>query len=305
MADSDDGFVLLGSPDDETRLLIHRGCGFSLALPGHPALAPPAQTSPRYDTLVRLSDLPVEHGFRLDALPDGIEPRALALSVATTFASERADAPPSPEPLPSALRARGADIAVRTSYVVRGESPTTVELLVVTVRRHERGVWVLYHTVRHAVSELDPVQWANIRAAVLAHQHWEPRTPRMETPSVWPKESALAEPSVAMTLSAPAWSDARSKAADIGRLEDQETERLVRLLVDIANGDLPPASEIPSFMHPMIARQIIECGPARAAETICRGLDSVRTAHDLRAWCWGNIWAIGNRARVRTDRPAG
>jgi len=296
MAYSDDGFVLLGAPEDETRLLLHRGCGFSIAIPGHPTLTTPSQPSPRYDTLVTLSDLRIELGFRLDQLPTGTEPRALALTLATAYASERTDERPRPDALPPPLRARGADAAVRVSYAVRGHEPATIELLVVTVRRHDRGLWALYLTARHAVPDLNPVQWANVRAALLGHQHWEPAAPRTEATRVWPAASAFAELAAPLTLSAHAWSEAQHKAAAIGPLEDHQTERLVRLLVDVANGDQPPAVEIPDVLRQMIARQIIECGPARAAETICRDLDSATTAHDLRAWCWENIWAIGNRA---------
>jgi hypothetical protein len=291
VADPGDGFVLLGDPTEETRLLVHRGCGYSTAIPGHPSLGAGAEPAPRYDAVITLGDLRIEHGVRLDSMPTGMEPQALATALATTYANARSDGPAKVSMLPPPLRP--VDAAVFAHYVVR-DAPDHMELLVVLVRPHATGLWALFHTIRHAFREVNPVQWFHLRAAVLASQHWDPEAPRTASPSLFPS-SAFAEASAKLAFTPDAWAEAQRKATDIGPLSDVESTSLLELVLEFARSDDPPTLPVHEYVTQVFMRQLAGVGPTRAAEALMRNLDQVRTVHDLRAWCWQCVWAIGNR----------
>jgi hypothetical protein len=78
-------FELLGSDDDETRLLRAPACGYSLALGGHPRIAPAPEGRAVYDVVLALGDVSVHHGFRIDELGAGLDPKSLAESLATAY----------------------------------------------------------------------------------------------------------------------------------------------------------------------------------------------------------------------------
>ena len=290
------GFALLGAPDDETRLLVHRASGYSTPIPGHPTLVAqdPRTAPPRYDAIVRLADLKLEHGVRIDELPAGTDPEELAQALARAYASDRAATPPNIRPVVPAGRPEGTRGAATAMYMLRDVSGT-IEQLVVLVHPRDGGLWALYHTIRHALREVTPVQWAHVRSATVDKQHWDPAAPRTVAPPLWPAHSAYAKPSATLELTPEAWSEAQAKAADVGPLDDRDTEQLVHVLLETANTDDTPTFQVPPVLIQLLTRRIAMIGPSRATDVLLRNLSGVVTAHDLRAWCWQGIWAIGNR----------
>lgn len=287
-------FDLLGAGTDETRLLVHPGCGYSVAISGHPAIAERDRrvSTPGYDAVVTYADLPIEHGIRLDEMPAGMAPQPLAEALATAYATTRAAGTVSVAPLVAPLRP--VEASASAHYVVRDE-PELMELLVVLVRPHADGSWALFHTIRHAFRAVNPVQWFHIRAATLTSQHWDPEAPRTTPPALFPA-STFAEPTGKLTFTPDAWAEAQRKATDVGSLGDLLTTVLLETLIELARTDDPPTLGLDAaYMSQLFMRQLARIGPSQAVDALLRNLDQVRTMHDLRAWCWQCIWAIGNR----------
>src|SRR4051794_19660259 len=112
-------FELLGSAADETRLLVERETGYSIPIPGHPALAQPPATLPAYAALVLMADQPINLGFRIDTLPVGVELQPLATALAATYATNRAGHAPGVTQLLGRELAHGATAGARSIYDVR------------------------------------------------------------------------------------------------------------------------------------------------------------------------------------------
>ncbi len=285
-----DAFDLVGEGRDETCMLVHRATGYATGIPGAPHIADRSGAGIR----IVATAPPIEHELRVDVVPAETDPQALAVALASAYARNRTGGDATATPLPPNLRASGAVAAARASYTLPGSPKPTIEQLVVTVRPHEGQLAAAYHAMRCLAGDVNPVQWAHVRSAMLVAARWEP-VPPTAAPALWPATSTFAEPSAALTLAPAAWSVAQAKAAEIGPLSDEQTRALLQQLVAVANTDDPPAFEVPSYLNQLVARQIAMAGPTRATEALLRNLDEVKTAHDLRAWCWQNIWAIGNR----------
>lgn len=294
-----DAFDLVGEGRDETCLLVHRATGYAIGIPGAPQIAGASADRIR---LVAPAP-PIEHELRVDVLPAETHPQALSLALASAYARNRTGGNATATPLPPSRRAAGAAGAARASYTIPGSPKPTIEQVVVTARPHERRLAAVYHTSRCLAGDVSPVQWAHVRAAMLVASRWEP-VPPTTAPMLWPATSTFAEPSAALTLTPAAWSLAQAKATEIGPLSDEQTQALLQQLLAIANTDDPPTLDVPTYLSHLIARQVAVAGPTRATEALLRNLEDVKTTHDLRAWCWQNIWAIGNRDDRGTDRPA-
>ena len=293
-------FELLGSIADETRLLVEHETGYSIPIPGHPALAEPPATTPTYGALVLMADQPIDLGFRLDTVPAGMQPQALATALATAYATNRAGQAPPVTPLHGRDLARGATAGARSLYDDR-ETVTrdgrTMEQLEVSIRPHGDQLLALYFTVRFTVPGVTAVRWANFRAALIGQQHWDPSAPRSIAPSLWPA-SRFATSDVVMDLTEPEWAEAKAKADDVGLISEGEREAVIRTLLELSNTDAPPTMEVPAFIAARIPSQIREHVSEIAANVLLRNLDQVTSQHDLRAWVWQCIWAIGNRTSV-------
>ncbi len=290
MTGSVGGFELLGDDEQETRILIHEQSGFAVSIPGHPRARPPTTDSPTYDVLVALTDVPLELGFRAERDPGEMPPDARVTTHALGYASERTGGAPSVAPV-TALLARGAQAAATTIYTA-GDG--IMEHLVVTTACAADGtVWCLYQTARFRAGELSPVEWANLRTAIMSSQSWLTGDPPKT--SVWPR-SELVEPSARMLFTPLACREAEAKARDMGPLTNDETQVLAQRLLAFPNTDDPPGLPIGRTTLELAKLQIASCAPEQASKVLLRNLEQVKTAHDFRAWCWQCIWAIGNRA---------
>lgn len=289
-------FVLLGDDEQETRLLVHQQSNFAVSIPGHPRACEPTSALPAYDVVIKLTDVPLELGFRAERDPGEMAPGARVTTHALAYASQRTGGAPSVAPV-KALLARGAEAAATTMYTpVDG----TMEHLVVTTARSEDGtVWCMYQTARFSPGELSPVEWANLRTAIMSGQSWV-TTDRPRT-SVWPR-SEIVEPSARMRFTPRACQEAEAKARDMGPLTNDETHVLAQRLLAFPNSDDPPGFPIGRTTIEHAKLQIASCAPEQASKVLLRNLEQVKTAHDFRAWCWQCIWAIGNRADRTPDQ---
>lgn len=300
MTDSAAGFELLGDTEDETRLLLHRGCGYSIPIPGHPVVSrEPPPESPRFDVVIQLSDLPVAVLFRLDVVPTGMQAEALATSLVQAYATGRAADTPRGGPVGGSLVTPGADGQASLIYSLpESGGKQQMEHVSVTAHAHPEGLWALYQSMRHSNQEVNPVKWAHLRNAMYRNAHWDPAQPRTSPPALWPPSSAFAELSGSLTLTEEAWAEAQAKATDIGPLTDDQVVNSIRLFITFSNSDHPPTFELHSYLLDMTSHHVAAQNPSRAADAFLRNINQVKTMHDFRAWIWQCIWAIGNR----TDR---
>jgi hypothetical protein len=283
-------FDLLGDATDETRLLRHAS-GYSIAIPGHPAITTAPASPPGYDTVVTLADQPMDLGFRLDALPAGSEPKALAQTLALAYATGRGATSPKARSLGSTVTPKRA-AAAACLYPVGDQ----LENLVVIVRPRADGIDAIYMTARYATKDITPIRWAAVRAAMLTSHAWDPAAPRTAPPALWPSDSVFALPGVTMRFTEGAWAEAQAKARDVGALADDQTAELIQRFVELSNNDDPPLHPQHPYALGLVGRQLAMQGPTSAVEVLIRNIDDIKSTHDLRAWCWQNIWAIGNRA---------
>lgn len=282
-------------------MLVHVQLGYMIAIPGHPRMSARTSESPAYDIIVQMTDAPIELGFRMDEVPN--ESSVVDLLPATMLAyvqsrARNADAAQSVwtrgRPLPD-----GAALAMRCSYALAGADPDAMELLAVVMKMGRRAHYALHLTARYRKGETLPFAWANVRAALLYHQSWDPgRPPSLR---VWPERSVYAPRSVRFELSAAAAAEAVVKAGEVGTVAPEDLERVGRVLIDWANRNFPPSDPFPVDWQQEIAAQIVRCIPSRVAEVLLRDLDQVQSQHDLRGWLWQCFVALENRAGTQSS----
>jgi hypothetical protein len=291
------GLVLLGDAADETRLLAAPGGGFSIPIPGHPVLVTWLPSGPpAYHAIVVLGDLPVELGVRIDALSTDVEPQALAASLTQAYAMSRAQEVGRVAPLRGRLLGAGFHGGANTIYVQRDPSPSPqMEHLHVHVHRDGATTWAVYVTTRWASADVDVVRWAHLRSATAGQEQWDAGAPRRTPPRLWPAHSSFADLDARLRLLPAAQNDAERMSTELGPLGDAEASTLVDALISTATGDDPPTAPVSDALLAAYVQRIAARAPARAGETLVRNTVGVRTFHDLRAWCWQAIWALGHR----------
>jgi hypothetical protein len=283
-------FELLGADGDETRILRDRTSGYSVALAGHPSLVPVPDGPVSYDVVVKLADIEVEHGFRIDDVASPMSPQALAAAFATAYASSRAKSTPTIEGIQPAHRPDGAAGGARAQYRLRDQE-TDIERAWVATKPSPTGVWALYHTTRANLDRVNPMWWAHMLSTMNGQHRWSGHdAPR---PAIWPA-SAFANPSAKIDLTAAARDEAVAKARDLAGMPPPSG--LVTWLSQLAQSDDPPAEGLAPERIDAIHEQLGAKVPD-GAPILARGLDQCRTALDLRAWAWQCVWALGNARR--------
>lgn len=290
-----DTFELLGTDGDETRLLVHRGCGYAVPIPGRARAVPTPDGVPKYDVLLTLADAPVEIGFRLDPLPTSADPKATTTALALTYATARARETPRIIAGYDRNLAPGASAAAFATYALPGEGEQrAMEYLLLTTKRTEAAAWTVYLTMRFRTGEIATMLWANVRTAIVANQRWNDAAPPS---SVWPA-SAYAAASAALQLTERARQEARLKAAELGGMSEAHVDKLVDMLIMFTNrNDEAPATEMHPYIRDQLAGQVRMAAPPEITTVLLRDVEGVKTMHDFRAWSWECMWAIGNRAR--------
>jgi hypothetical protein len=288
-------FELSGTAEDETRILSDRVSGYSVALVGHPSLAPAPEGLPRYDVIVKLADVKAEHGFRIDEVPSSMPSQALAVAFATAYANTRAEKAPqvlavAPKYLPT-----GADGGATAQYRRRDASASSIEQIWVATKPSPSGVWALYHTTRCDLDEVNTIKWLHLRSTSMGQHRWsESEVPRT---AIWPA-SEMATPTAKLELTEPEWAEAAAKARDLPELSEAVRADLVPFFTSVARTDDPPALELIEKMLEIRWGQLSMKVEPAAAQVFLRNMRRCRTALDLRAWAWQCVWAIGNRESV-------
>lgn len=281
----DSGFELRGSEADETKTLLHRATGFSVAIPGHASVSVPnARTFE-----LKLADAKIEVLYRLDSLPGTLEAKPLAASLALAYMTSACQEPGrlGPAPVP-----KGAHAAASGTYERRGADDRTMEFLTVIVRRGEAAADVLYQVVRFRRGELGPIEWANMRTTLASTQDWtqEPRDPL----AVWPT-SVFVAPGIVMKLLPPAWKEAEGKAAMLRDVSDDDVSSLTELLVTFGVSNDPPSHPLQRYVLDLGARQVAMRCTSATAEVLLRNFYTIKNTQDLRGWCTQCLWALGHR----------
>ena len=288
-------FELLGTAEDETRILRDRVSGYSVALVGHPSLAAVPDGTPRYDAVLSLGDVKAEHGFRIDDVPSTMSPQALAVAFATAYANTRAQTPPQVLAIAEKYLPTGASGGATTQYRLRDHHPSSVEQVWVATKPSPTGVWALYHTTRVNLDDVNPIKWFPLRSTSMGQHRWnEPETAR---PPIWPA-SDMAKPGAKLDLTEAEWEEATAKARDLPVLSDAAHAEVVPFFTSVARTDDPPAFELIPKILEIRWGQLSNMLEPVAAQVFLRNLARCRTALDLRAWAWQCVWAIGNRGTV-------
>lgn len=293
-------FELLGTARDELRLLVDPATGYSLALGGHPALVADDPV------VVRLGDVPVELGLRIEVVPASIDPKALALATTSAYVKQRSDdASVKIKRISDDKRPLDTVAGTHAIYRVRGTDadPVMEQLYLLLRATSDDQLWALHQTTRFRSADLDVFEWAHLRAAIFDQSHWDPAFPRdIPPPTLWPRTSAFAVLSAKLDLTADAWRGARAKAEAIGELEPHSQRALFEALMTLAQSDDPPRHRLPKMVIDYYTRHLSAIGPAHATDVLLRDLSTVETMHDFRAWAWQGFWAIARRDRLVTQR---
>lgn len=302
MTVSSGGFELQGNDGDETRLLMHPGRGYSIALPGRVQVAAAPMQGPRYDIVLKMTDAVVELGFRMDDVPTEILAQNLVPTSAATYAYNRARNPRSVavKTLMGRTLPRGANRGVYTNYELDSTDDEAMEFLMVVGRNASPGiVHELYVTARFRKSEMTPFAWSNLRPALLNHHSWTPSEP--PAMQIWPERCLYAVPSVRFRLTPSALAEAEAKAHDVGHVDEKNIETLADFLIESTNVQLPPADpyDVSEFMTELASRV-----PPRLAQVLLRDISSVTTVHDFRGWLWECYCGVGNRDEVSNVKQA-
>lgn len=288
-------FVLLGSESDETRVLCEPASGYSVALVGHPRLAPVPDGPPRYDALVALADVKAQHGFRIDDVPSSMPPQALAVAFATAYTNTRAATATPVAAIDLKYLPTGSEGGATAQYRVRDGHPSDIEQVWVATKPSPNGVYALYHTTRCNLGDVNTIRWLHLRATCLGQHRWsEPELPR---PAIWPA-SEMATPTAKLELTESEWSEAAAKARELERLSDEAQAELIPFFSSVARTDNPPASVLHQKELEIRWGQLSRMVEPKLADVFLRNLPRCRTALDLRAWAWQCVWAIGNRNSI-------
>lgn len=291
-------YELLGPDDAETRILRERTTGYSLAIPGYPALIPVVADGPKYDALVQLRALPARLGFRIDDLPTALDPKELAKALATSYATSRAVKPPFVKPMPTTMRPASSVAGADAVYPLRDTPDPTIEQLWIVIHPSPTGMWALYCTTWFRTADVNTFHWGHLRASMVDQHAWDRANPREAAPQIWPT-SAIGKPSAKLDLTDEGWREAQAKAADVGTMEPQQVRAVAEVLLDMVQSDQVPRAEVVEMRLDTIKARVSMSVPPQAAQVLLRNLGECRTMLDLRAWCWQCAWAVGNRAEVR------
>ena len=293
------GFELQGSDGDETRLLVHPTLGYSIAVPGRPHLIRATGDGPAYDAVLKMSDAPIELGFRMDEVPTKITPEKLVPGLLMSYAQMRARDPLAVQTsqLWGKTLCRGIDTGMRANYDLVGDVEDAMEFLAINVKPEgDELVRALHLTARYRKSETTPFAWSNLRAALLYHQSWIPG--RLAPTPVWPAASVFTKLSARFELTEGAMAEAVAKAEVLPDIELDRVNRLADVLLELSNQGVPPINPWEPGLTDDIAYKIESCVPPSVSTVLLRNSAQLESMHDVRGFLWQCYWAVGNRAEL-------
>ncbi|MGE5180827.1 MAG: hypothetical protein ACM31C_02135 [Acidobacteriota bacterium] len=284
-------FELLGSDEDETRLLRAPAFGYSIVLAGHPRTEAHPEGSVKYDAVIALRDVAVHHGFRIDTVPAQMPPQDLAVAFVTAYRNNRATTPDTrivPLPFRPDWLLGGAE----TIYPLRDVAGPAMEQVFVMIRKAPTGLWVLFHTTWFRNADVNNLCWAHLRASFIDQHAWDEK-PRDTSPQIWPP-STITLPSAKLGLTDDAWKEATAKAGELPKLTSQQVLGLAAILREFAQSNRPPCEPVPELVLDTLRIRLKQVGPPEAIAVLVRNLGDCKTRHDLHGWAWQCTWALGN-----------
>jgi hypothetical protein len=285
----------LGDPAAETRLLTHPA-GFRAGIPGHPHAHPGSELAPVSHIRLVMTDEPVEVTYRMDRITNRLEMEALAVALAGAYAQTRAVEMPHVRASRNEELCENAEAGARAIYNLPGDDSAMEWLSVLVQSVTQTEVDVLYQVVKFRRDDLNSIQFASLRTAMVGAQAWSDEPPT--SLEVWPPSRFVA-PSVALTLVDDAWAEAQTKASEIGLVDANDIAAVTELLIGFATDDHQPRKPVPKFMLDIIAERIASSLDTVVSIVLLRNVYDVAIFHDLRGWCWQSLWALGNRAGLR------
>lgn len=296
------------SDGGEAALYVDERCGFSQVIPGHPRLLDVASRpgEPLAHAAVEIADLPsLTMRWRLDALPGGMQPGALAASLAQAFGMNRAAGPPRVfSAPPERLVDWGCAGAASSLYPLRQPdgAADTEEVFVLVRPDQASGTWAMVITKRFPSSTAQ-VRFGAFTVAANAGLRWRPGEPAPAAPApVWP-ESSFLEPGVACRLLPERQRAARELAAALTGAADTDLRRAAeRIAVLASGGSEPPASPVSQPMRETFAQWFADVSPPPAAlRAFTTLLDEALTSRDLRGVALVVLGALTDAARAAAN----
>jgi hypothetical protein len=284
-------FELLGSDEDETRLLRATAIGYSIALAGHPRTAPHPEGRAKYDVVIELRDIAVHHGFRIDSVPAQMAPQELAVAFVTAYRNNRA-ATTDTHIVPLPFRPDWLLGGAETIYPLRDVPDPTMEQVYVMLRAAQTGRWALFHTTWFRNEDVNNLYWAHLRASFVDQHAWDDK-PRDTSPQIWPP-SAITLPSAKLGLTEDAWKEAAAKAGELPKLTSEQVLGLAAVIREFAQSSRPPREPVHEMVLDTVRIRLKQHGPQEAVAVLVRNLFDCKTRHDLHGWAWQCTWALGN-----------
>lgn len=290
------GITLTLDRGGETGLYADLRCSFTMGIPGHPTLHPPAptagQSEPAYDSLVVLADLPVALRFRLNSLPEDPAP-TFAPGLVRTFALNRCRAQ---FPLtvhaaaPEQCQRFGVDAAASCAYPLAAsddQGSDSEEALVLL--RHRQ---IMLITKRFDSRRTPAVAWSLFSAAAAAALVWGDTSPACAVPALWPHSDYLL-PGVTGQLRAELTTTAEHLRAVLD-LPPEPKQLLTDRLKKFLHGSDLPGTLVSSDERRMYLYALTRDIASEAQELALEAaMSPIRTIHDLRGFAILVLHALG------------
>lgn len=76
-------------------------------------------------------------------------------------------------------------------------------------------------------------------------------------------------------------------------------DAVVKTLLELNDfNDLPATTPLLPLLATLIPLKVNEAAPPGVSSILLANFAEVKTMHDLRAWLWQQVWAIGNRSSI-------
>lgn len=174
LATAEPGFELRGAPGDETRLLVHPGTGYAIAVPGSPYMSASAGGQSAVVSILPYIQIVVRAESRYSELAAEALLRQEIEAAARLRAIENSALDLEAAPVPP-----GATASMFVTYPRRvlddvGDLENITELLAATIHDDKPSYFkVVFLYIAHTTGKL-PEKWTHLRTALLAQQTWQP-----------------------------------------------------------------------------------------------------------------------------------
>jgi hypothetical protein len=264
----------------DTVLFSDPSCGFSFAVPGHPALT---------DAGIEVADLNAALGYRLVEGPlIANRPDIIAAAYAQAHVKDRSSRPMQVQPTDSGyMPAWGGSALCTVLYPLRAaEDGYDIEELVIALRSAEgkAGGWAVYLSARFSSGRTNPVDLASFTSAVNCSMRWEPGAPARAVPQLFP-DSDILEPGLPLRLK-PKWIERIAPTtAELARVvKPGEAAGLFGRLGMLAGGPEAPTTVVDDARQRAYRGVIHSLARSGVIAEHLLSQFEVATVHDVRGW---------------------